>query len=62
MLLVFTGAREARGVTETVADAAPVPAALVAVTEQVYVELFVSPDTEIGLDVPVAVIGDATPV
>ena len=45
-----------RGVTDTVPDAAPVPAAFVAVTEQVYAVPFVRPDTVIGLAVPVPVI------
>lgn len=43
------------GVAGAVADAALVPSAFVAVTEQEYVVPFVSVETEIGLAVPVAV-------
>ena len=44
----------ATGVTDTDDDAAPVPAELVAVTEQLYVTPLVSPVTVIGLEEPVA--------
>jgi len=42
----------AAGVTEALAEAAPVPSALVAVTEQEYVVPLVRPVTVIGLTVP----------
>lgn len=49
----------AMGVTATLAEAAPVPFALVAVTAQPYVVLLVNPLTVIGLVAPVPV--HATP-
>ena len=47
-LVIFGATNAAVGVTNTVPDAAPAPAALVAVTEQVYCVPLASPDTNIG--------------
>jgi hypothetical protein len=45
------------GITVTVPDTGPVPAAFEAFTEQVYDVPFVNPETVTGLDVPVPLIG-----
>lgn len=50
------------GVALTVLEALPVPAALVAVTEQVYELPFVSPLTTTGLALPLAVVALPAPI
>ena len=56
MALAVVGASGTpKGVTMEGADAAPVPAPLVAVTVQLYAVPLVNPDTVIGLLAPVAV-------